>query len=95
MIYKIYEIINYIRNRIKHPIGQLIPFRDMYGQPLHVGDTVKCKGSNGIILFNPSSEEYEVFISYSQWYGKNIYNPYSYGKSYTLTEHNLKTLFVL
>lgn len=84
MIYKIIKYFEYLINKYKYPIGKPTPYFDTNGKQLCVGDTIMFDGRLGIVLHNPSSDLYEAFLFYSQWYGKNKYNPYSYGKTYSL-----------
>ena len=66
--------------RIGIPLG----IHDKHGNELYTGDTVGWGNYDGILLWNIVNNCYMFCISYSMWYGDDIYNAESYGKGFEL-----------
>ena len=69
-------------------IGTLLGIQDKNGNWLRCGDTISRDNYTGIILFNPHTKRYEIYLSYSRWYGDDIFDVESYGKSIDLPVDN-------
>ena len=69
-------------------IGTLLGIQDKNGNWLRCGDTIKRNNYIGIILFNHHTKRYEIYLNYSRWYGSNIFDIESYGKSIDLPLDN-------
>lgn len=69
-------------------IGTLLGIQDKNGNWLRCGDTIKRNNYIGIILFNHHTKRYEIYLNSSRWYGSNIFDIESYGKSIDLPLDN-------
>jgi len=72
----------------KNKIGTEIGIRDKNNNPIKVGDIIQWNGYKGIVLWHKKYEEYWFFISYSRWYGDDIFDGNSYGKGFKLPMDN-------
>ena len=88
------KVLNKQRDRktgyYKGRLGTLLGVQDCNGDYLKVGDMVRIasKHQTGVILYNPDSDRYEIMLIHSRWYGDDIFNPNSYGKSEVLPMDN-------
>jgi len=83
-MYRLYKLFNYLKGKWYLPIGTHLLAWDRFGKQLSIGDIVLSKGHSAVILYNMESRQIEAFLLYSLWYGRNIYNQYSYGKSFPI-----------
>lgn len=72
----------------KGKVGTVLPIQDRSGKNICIGDHIKWGSYTGIVLFNPSSNQYGLALSYSMWYGDDLYNIDSYGKFIDLPMDN-------
>lgn len=68
----------------KGRVGTLLKIHDKNNTQLHVGDRLRYRGCEGILLYNHEYNEYGVAISDSKWYGDDEYSINSYGKFFLL-----------
>ena len=66
------------KRKNKYSIGTPLSILDKNNNVLYIGDTIKYKEYQGILLYNFEYEEYGIF--FGQWYGEDIYDSNSYGK---------------
>lgn len=76
------RISGYKQQRIGTPLG----IHDKNGIELKVGDFIKYKGKNCIVLFN--GYEFVASLLYSKWFGYETYSHRSYGKELILPMDN-------
>lgn len=72
----------------KGSIGTELEIVDRVSNPLYVGDYVEYGKYKGILLYNPSSDEYGLALEGTMWYGDDKYNINSYGKFIALPLDN-------
>lgn len=69
-------------------IGTILGIQDKNDNWLLCGDTIKRNDNTGIILYDPELKTYDIYLTYSRWYGDDIYDPKSYGKALSLPMDN-------
>lgn len=69
-----------INGTSKGKIGTPLKIRDKNNNYLTVGDNIKYGDYQGVLLYNPSYNQYGIALTYSMWYGNNKYDIKSYGK---------------
>lgn len=64
----------------KGRIGTSLKIHDRNNTQLCVGNRLRYRGYEGILLYNHEYNEYGVAVSDSKWYGDNEHSISSYGK---------------
>lgn len=88
------KVLNKQRDRktghYKGRLGTILGVQDCNGDYLKVGDMVRIvsKHQTGVILYNPDTDRYEIMLTSSRWYGDDVFDPNSYGKSEVLPMDN-------
>lgn len=75
-----YNKSNRISGTAKGKIGTQLNIMDKNHELLSVGDTIRYREYQGILLYNPAYKQYGIALDNSMWYGDNKYNIESYGK---------------
>lgn len=81
---KQYKIHGHKNCKIGTPLG----IHDKNGIEIHSGDKILWNGRECIVLWGIDTSKYMAYLTYSKWYGDDIFNSDSYGKGFSISMDN-------